>query len=137
MRGEKISGKRRKVNIGDMFSVIAIQNRNIKPSSTDHEYYLDFTEKDTNGGAVSVANGETWANIETVEGVTVFDSTGVEQAISHIFRIRYLPITTEQWVLWEGNRYNIVTIENYDQRSEFLRLNCIFKGTITNFNNVA
>ena len=136
MRGEKISGKRRKVNIGDMFSVVAIQNRNILPDSQSDEYYLDFTDKDTELGNGQLANGETWANIETVDGVTVFDSVGIEQAVSHIFKVRYEAITTEQWLLFEGIRYNIVTIENYDARSEFLKLNCIYKGVVTNFNNV-
>lgn len=138
MRGEKLSGVRRKVNIGDLFAVISIQNRNILPDTVTDEYYLNFTETDTDGGTGRLANGEVWANVESLDsGVTVFDSVGVEQAVSHVFKIRYEPITTEQWLLWEGSRYNIVTIENLENRNEFLKLNCIFKGVITNFNNVA
>lgn len=132
----KIQGKRRKVNIGDMFSVINIENRNILPSATSHEYREVFTDKTTDEGIGRLANGEMWANVESVSGVTVFDATGIEQQVTHIFLMRWLDITTEQWIRYNGNRYNIVTIENFDGRDEFIKLNTIFKGTVNNYNNV-
>ncbi len=136
MQSVKISGKRRKVNIGDLWALIKIENRKILPSSINTEYSLEFTDTDTNLGTGQLANGEVWACPNTVRGKTVFDNTGIEIEITDIFRIYYLDITSEQWILYNNNRYNIITVENYEGRNEFLDLNCVFKGPITNFNNV-
>jgi head-tail adaptor len=70
--------------------------------------------------------------IESIAGKTVFDTTGVERVVSHKITTRYLDgITAESWVLFNGNRYDVVAVENLDERDEFSVMRCVFRGTST------
>ena len=71
-----------------------------------------------------------YASVSTVSGKTYFDDTGVGTNITHEIGVRYDDsITAESWVVIDGRRLDILTVENLDERNEWLRLRCTDKGT--------
>lgn len=68
-----------------------------------------------------------WAMLETPRGLTIFDQVNTERVISHIFNIRFIPnvsITSENWITYKGNRYDIITVVNFETNNLFLQINC-------------
>ena len=118
----KIRPKKRSVCIGDMKYSIELNTRSIQAPTVGG---VDFGESFTDPVIVSAA-------IETKNGETVFDGSNTERVITHRFYIRFLPdITEETWIRFESNFYDILTVENLDQRSEFLLLRCTLRGPDT------
>lgn len=72
----------------------------------------------------------TWAMIKTTRGVVEFDD--IEQnrnVITTLFYIRYLDdISEENWILYEDNYYDILTVKDYELRHTFLELACSLSG---------
>jgi len=124
---EKIRSKRRKVCIADLDRQISVQNRAIATPTTSQDYTEVFSAgSDTSSGLTS---GDVWAMIQTLSGATVFDTTNTERAVTHKITTRFLSgVTAESWVLFESNRYDVVTVENLDERSEFMVMRCVFRG---------
>jgi SPP1 family predicted phage head-tail adaptor len=111
-----------------METEIILQTRSIQGVTTSD---VNFDETFTNSATVS-------ALVETVAGVTVFDSTNTEIAISHRMHVRFdATITAETWVEIDNDKYDIVTVENLDRRSEFMRLNCVIRGLETSKVNLS
>lgn len=72
-----------------------------------------------------------WAMLETPKGKNIFDKLGIDKAISTIFYIRYLPnITSQNWVAYNGNRYDIVRVADLEENNLFLKLECIITGSV-------
>lgn len=119
---QKIRTKKRSVCIGDMIHKIEINSRSIQaPTMGGVDFGEDFQEECT----ISAA-------IETKAGETVFDSSNTERVVTHRFYVRFEPdITAETWINFDSNLYDILTVENLDQRSEFLLLRCTLRGPDT------
>ena len=121
-----IRRNKRKVCIGDLNTEITIQSRNIKPPATTG---VDFSETFTGKATV-------WALVNTVSGKTMFDGTGVERDVTHEIYIRYLSgVTSEDWILLNGQRLDILPLEDLDERNEFMKLRCTNRGTTANAAN--
>ena len=133
----KIKGKKRQICAGDLDRLITLENRAIQPPESGSVDYTElFSPKDTSGGEQPSPDGEIWAMIETAHGSTVFDGTSPERVIDHKINIRYIEgVTSETWVLADGVRFDIVSVEDLDFRHEWLRLNCTLRGTDQNSNN--
>lgn len=118
-----IKRKQRKVCIGDLDTEITIQSRSIaSPDSNGVDFDETFTGKAT-----------VWALVNTVSGKTMFDGSGVERDVTHEIYIRYVSgVTSEDWILLNGKRLDILPVEDLDERNEFMKLNCSFKGTSAN-----
>ena len=116
-----IRKKRRNVCIGDMEDEITLENRDIQAPDFDT---VDFDEKFT------APNPPAWSLIETVRGKTFFDGTGVEEDVTHWIYINFdVTVTSETWVkLPDGRRFDILRVENLDERSEFMLLHCVDRG---------
>lgn len=72
---------------------------------------------------------DVWGRIKTVNGVTAFDSVNVEQIITHKITIYHDPaVTAETWIDYNALRYDIVRVENIDERDEFMVLFCTVRG---------
>lgn len=110
--------------IGDLKHRIEIQARAIQPPPLqDPNYDISFTT------VVTVM-----AAIVTFPKVAQFDESNVEQTASHDFYIRFIPGTTftsENWILLDGVRYNILLVENLHQDDRFLRLRATLRGSET------
>jgi SPP1 family predicted phage head-tail adaptor len=66
----------------------------------------------------------TWSAIKTTNGKIALDGVGQDVNITHEFFIRFDDrVTSENFIQDEaGRRYRIVSVENYEERNEYLRL---------------
>lgn len=118
----KIKRKKKQPCIGDMDTQMTIYDRNITPGTA---LSPDFDE--VFSGAATA-----WALVDTVNGLSVFDSTNTEVKVSHSFVINYdVDITAENWVRLNDKNYDIITTENLQERGEFLVLYCNERGSYT------
>jgi len=116
----KIRRKKRQVCIGDLDTEIVLQNRSIVPPVSGSS---DFDENFT-------PNSTVWAAVNTVSGKTFFDGVGTETNITHEIFIRYdVTITAEVWVLLDSRRFDILDVEDLDERNEFMKLLCVDRGS--------
>lgn len=118
---QQITRKRRNVCIGDLDSLITLENRAIEAPEFDT---VDFDETFTTAAA------DAWALIETVRGKTFFDGVSTEEDVTHWIYINFdATVTAETWVkLDDGRRLDILRVENLDERSDFQLLHCNDRG---------
>lgn len=112
---------RRKVGIGQMRDRVTLQNRAIQPPTSGlADFDLAFTD-----------TCERWAAVNTVDGKTMFDGVqGTDIPVTHEVLMRMdTTVTIETWVLTEAStRLDILKVEPFDERSEFMRLTCRESG---------
>ena len=101
MACKKIRFVHRTLCVGDLEHTVNILNRNITPPpSTSANFDIEFTQ--ANSSVV-------WAAIKTVRGVKMFDSTDLEQDITHVFGFYWDDINDSQaeidTFLYFDNRY--------------------------------
>ncbi len=114
-----IKRSHRKICAGDLDTEITLENRDIVPPLAGE---VDFEEDFTNSVPV-------FSKVETTIGKTVFDGVNTDTVITHKITIRFdSTVTTETWILLNGNRINIVQTENLEQRNEWLFLLCTDRG---------
>jgi len=115
---QKIRSVHRKVCTGDMRDEIILQNRAITPVISSVDFVEDF-----------VTNTTVFALVKTVKGDMAFDGIDTEVDVSHHFYIRFLSgITAETWISFQSTRFNILDVENLDNRQEFLLLRATDRG---------
>lgn len=120
MTSKRVNVARRKLCAGDLRERITLEDRDIAAPAT-----VDFGEDFT-------APKITPAAVKTLIGVDVFDSSGKGATATHDFFIRYQTgVTQEKWVKWKADRYDILVVEDLEERNEWLRLRSTFKGSIT------
>ncbi len=131
-----IRGKRRSICAGDLDRMITLENRAIQAPTDGVDYTELFTEKPVDASILSP--GDVWSMVETVSGATVFDGTNIERVYTHRFYIRWIAgVTAQTWILFDGDRYEIINVEDLDARREFLLLKATIRGTSLNSNNAA
>jgi len=124
----KIRRKKRQPCIGDMNEIITLQGRTLTPPTSGVDATEEFTD----------SNPDVWALIETVSGETMFDDTGTERDVTHMFVIRFITgISSETWILFNNERLDILSVEDLDGRQEFLKLRASNRGIETNEANRA
>jgi SPP1 family predicted phage head-tail adaptor len=76
---------------------------------------------------------EIWAAIKTVTGKVIFDGVSTDISISHEIFIRWdSGITSENGIeLSDGRLLDIINVEDFEERQEFLRLMCSIRGDKT------
>ena len=124
---KRIDKPHRKICAGSLRKLIKVQTRDI----TSPADCVDFDE--TFADLESV-----FAMVETRTGETIFDDTNTEQVVTHRIYIRFLPtVTAETWLEIDGDKYDILNVENLDHRNEYLLLRCNKRGTNTKKVNFA
>lgn len=118
---QQVKRKRRNVCIGDLDSLVTLENRAIQAPEFDT---VDFDESFT------APNPSVWALIETVRGKTFFDGVSTEEDVTHWIYINFdSTVTAETWVkLDDGRRLDVLRVENLDERSDFMLLHCVDRG---------
>ena len=104
---------RRIITIGDLNQRIKLQTRKLL---TQFESGLEDIQ-----AYVTIASP--WACVETRRGSDTFDNIELGDTYTHVFHIRYrdnLPATI--WIEYKNQRYDIVDVENLDERNEFLKI---------------
>jgi head-tail adaptor len=67
--------------------------------------------------------------VAPIKGQVIFDGVVTEKIPTHNFFIRYTPgITAENWIVFDGGRYDIINVLNIDQNSNFLQLEARLRG---------
>ena len=121
----KIRGKRRQLCIGDLDRLIEIQIRGITaPKNNNFDYDESF-----------LTSLQVFAMVETSRGVAIFDATNIERLLTHLFYIRFQPdLDINTWVNYNNVRYDILDVENLDERSEYILLRTTNRGPDTQEN---
>ena len=121
---KKIKRLSERVCIGSLNKKINIHTRELKPpTGTGVDYDEEF---------VVIEN--VWSMIETVAGKVFFDGTNTDQSITHNFYIRYIvgvTITAENWIEYNGNRFDIINVENLDEGNRFILMRTNQRGSDT------
>ena len=108
--------------IGDLRERIKLHNREMQVPEFGN---VDFSEKFSGTKTV-------WANVNTVSGKVFFSSSNVDVSLTHEIIIRYdQSVTSETWVEFNSNNLKIVSVEDLEERHEFLRLRCTERGDKT------
>lgn len=120
---KKLRRLKRQVCIGDLDNQIVLQDRSITPPVSGVDATEDFTTNDTVD-----------AKVDTSRGETIFDGVSPDGVdVTHIFTIRFITgITAETWVGFKSQRFDILDVENLEERDEWLKLRCTNRGTATN-----
>lgn len=119
MAKEVIKRKHRVSCIGDLSERVKLHNRALQVP--EFEGY-DVSEKFSGTKTV-------WANVRTVSGQTFFTGASIDVGLSHEIIIRYdESVTSETWIEFNNNNLKIVSVENLEERNEFLRLRCSERG---------
>ena len=116
---QKIRRKKQQICIGDMRERIQINIRTIKaPVDGSVNFSEFFQEVET-----------VWAMVETKQGVEIFDGTNLIGVASHFFYIRFLPdIDFTNWIKFKSQFFDILDVQNLEERDEFYLLRCSLRG---------
>ena len=124
----KIRRKKRQVCIGDMRDSVVIQTRAITVPGANS---VDFTE--TFSGDQTV-----WAMIETKTGTQIFDGTNIVGVATHEIYIRFIAgVTFQKWLRFKNIIYDILDVQNLEERDEFYLLRCSLRGDETDSINLS
>lgn len=122
MSGRQLQRARlRKVSVGDMRTPVIIHQASILAPSAGVDMGRSFT--------VVV---EPWfCKVTTPTGVYAFDSSNIEQIITHDFQGRFhADVDRDMVIEHNGEYYKIISVEDFEERHEFLRLRCTVRGSI-------
>lgn len=116
----RLTRPRRKYNIGQMSERVVIQERGLNATAPG-----DFVADLEFGKGI-----ETWASLKTYAASEFFDGVNVVRKATHKYGIRYRPgVTAEMFLTHKGVIYDIIDVENFEERNEFLILSCNVRGS--------
>ncbi len=109
----------RGARIGDMRHRIILHVRSIEVPAYGS---VDFSE--------AFEGTNIWAGIRTANGKIAMDDVGQDVNVTHQLFIRYdETVTSETFIQVEdGRRFRIISVEDYDMRHEYMRLNVTDRG---------
>lgn len=117
-RCKKIRIPKRRYCAADLNKKIVLQDRSIS-TPDDLDYGEDFDKLKT-----------IWAGVKTLIGVEIFDENNDVVNATHDFIIHFrVGVTAENWILYKNNRYDILKVENFEERNEWLRLRSRLTGS--------
>lgn len=113
-------GRLRHVPVGDCKTPVLIHRANITAPVAGVDFGRDMQDAK-----------QWWCKVTTITGVTAFDSSNIEQVITHDFQGRFIPGIDRDMVIEHGGEYYlIITTENWEERGQFMRLRCTVRGAI-------
>ena len=114
-----IRRKKRDVCIGDMRDKVTIQTRAITVPGANS---VDFGESFS-------ADQDVWALVETKTGTQIFDGTNIVGVATHNIYIRFIAgVTFQKWLRFKNITYDILDVQNLEERDEFYLLRCSLRG---------
>ncbi len=124
----KIRGKNRQLCAGDLDRKITLTDREIQTTEIGApDFGEDFPNPITR-----------WAMVVTESGDEFFAFNNLNKAVTHSFYCRYdSAVTAQNYIEFEGDRYDILSVEDLDERHEWLRLKCTILGDETKPSNFA
>jgi len=119
---KKLTRTKTQVCIGSLNRKIDIFTRNITAPLNSINTLVDYGEDFTLLASV-------FAMIETPKGKTIFDEVGTEKIVTHVFSIRAIAnLTSENWIVYQSNRYDIQMITDLQENVLFQQLFAIIRG---------
>jgi hypothetical protein len=122
MPAKYITRPHRKPAIGDLRTPVKLQTRSI--DSPDFEG-ADFDELFSDVP-------ETPASVRTLRDQTRFDGVSQDERITHEVLVRYCDDVNDSqtwiFVCHSGDRLKVLGVENFEERNEWLLLDCQFRG---------
>lgn len=125
MTCNKITIANASVCVGDMKNRIEIYVRGLTPSVDNS---VDFSEGFTLLATV-------WAGIKINSGISLFDNSNLisKSEVSHQFFIRYRSdITQENYIKFDGNYFDIVSVQPASTEKRILIINAKLRGQASN-----
>lgn len=84
---------------------------------------VDMTENFTDDKTV-------WAGLKTSKGREMFYASNAQDAVSHIFYFRWFSgLETQDWIEYKDENYDILEIDNLDERDEWYACYCNPRGS--------
>lgn len=123
-RCRKIANIKRELCVGSLRHRVTIVDRSLRAPTFSNKNY---TIEHSNGRAF-------WASFKTSSGLDSFDGINIEGAVTHVAYIRYNPsanINAQDLLQFKGRNFDILSVENLEERNEWLRLNCVELGENT------
>lgn len=112
--------KSTKICGADLKKRVAIYTRSLLPSNNSISQQYAFVLVKT-----------VWGAIETVTGEITFKGVASLEATTHYFYIRYREdITSENYIQYKGNWYNILKVENINEDNKYLKLYASIMGSV-------
>lgn len=85
-----------------------------------------------------------WANIKTMKGPEVFDEVAITQDINYKFTTMWLGevivngdfnagkrrLDKDCWILYNNNRYKIMSVENIDEENKYICMRASLTGSV-------
>ena len=114
--------------ISDLDKRITIYSRSIlAPSTGSSDYEENFDVKT-----------KVFAAVITKTGKTIFDDSNIERNVTHEIIIRYIDgITVEAWIDINDKRFDLIRVENINEKNRWLKLSCSKRGLNTSKTNFA
>lgn len=123
--------------------VIRVKHRRLCTGDLDRKIDLYYRTQDAPINGVDYENTmqpkkSVWAGIKTTKGRQMFYTTNEDLAVSHIFYVRYgEAIFSTDWIKFGGENYDIIDVENIDERNEWIAIYCNVRGDSGNTINNA
>jgi hypothetical protein len=109
----------KKYSIGDLREYIAVYDRNSEAP--------DFDDIDVRENFVKVA--DEWAFVQSLDvssggasGLNFFDDVNLDNIPSHLMVIRFKNYTSENFIQYQGQRYEIVKTVNPENKNMYLEM---------------
>lgn len=115
-----IRNLKRTICIGGMDRLVTLKRRAIgTPTGDSPDYSEGFSPL-----------ADVWANIVSLSrGPAFFDGTNVLRQATHVFGIRYRDdLDIEIWVEYESSNYDVLNIEDLEERRDFMFLYAMKRG---------
>lgn len=113
-----IRPKRRRLCTGDLNIKIDILSRSYGAPVTDVDFSQNFS-----------LFKNIWAALETSNGRNNFYVTNLDISVSHIFYMRWIDgLEAEKWIEYKNENYDILEVENLEERDEWAICYCNVRG---------
>lgn len=120
----KLQRTKTKVCVGNLDKYVSIYARNIATPLNPLDDEPDYRE-------VFTLIYQGWAMVQTPRGPNVFDDINIDNSLTVNFYIRYIDgITSQNWVIYDDNRYDILRVTDFEKNKLFLKLACVLKGSV-------
>lgn len=118
---------RRGVELGSRDTEITILSRKMTRPSFGLDGKINTQLSVSLGDHESI---KTWARVESTSGLKLFQGVGSDPiSITHRFYVAFDPrINDTQTIELKNRLFDIINIENMDERDEILRINTVLRG---------
>lgn len=112
-----------KICAGSLNKLIDIYERNIQSPLNPLFNQPDYDEQFT-------LLQQAWSMVVPKNGKIIFNQVSIDDTATHNFYIRFIAgITQENWIFYEGNRYDILNVTNVDENNRYLNLEAVIRGS--------